>query len=134
MTASRAADPRRFDDLFRYFGPIAVRRFFGGEGLFAGEVMIGMVFDDRIFLKTDDDTRKAFVAEKCKPFSFRKAGETIVTGWFAVPERLYDEPEEFAGWARVALKVAEASLTARKKAVKRGSRPARSKRRASIPS
>jgi TfoX/Sxy family transcriptional regulator of competence genes len=36
-----------------------------------------------------------------------------------VPERLYDDPEEFAQWARAALKVAASSPTARKKAKKK---------------
>ena len=113
----------RFDDLFAEFGPIRLRRFFGGEGIVADDVMIGMVFDDIIYFKTDDETRKAFVAEKTKPFSFlkRSTGETIVTTWFALPDRLYDDPEELAQWARAALDVArraEAGKT-RKKAVKK---------------
>jgi DNA transformation protein len=115
------ADPHRFDDLFREFGPVALRRFFGGEGVFAGETMIGMVFDDVIYLKTDAETRKPFLAERCKPFTFEKGGETIGTGWFAAPERLYDDPEEFAQWARAALKVAASSPTARKKAARKRS-------------
>ncbi|HEX3808942.1 MAG TPA: TfoX/Sxy family protein [Rhizomicrobium sp.] len=107
----------RFDDLFSAFGPIRVRRFFGGEGIYAGDVMIGMVFSDVIYFKTDEETRKAFLAETCKPFSFLKrgTGETVVTTWFALPDRLYDEPDELAVWARVALKVAQAAPKAKKK-------------------
>jgi DNA transformation protein and related proteins len=108
-------DPHRFDDLFCEFGPVTLRRFFGGEGIYAGETMIGMVFSDTIYFKTDDETRKAFLAEKTKPFTFRKGGETIVTGWYALPDRLYDDPEELARWARAALGVAAASPAVRKK-------------------
>ncbi|MBV8976195.1 MAG: TfoX/Sxy family protein [Alphaproteobacteria bacterium] len=112
-----ASDPRRFDDLFAEFGPIRLKRFFGGEGIYAGETMIGMVFDDRIYFKTDEKTRKPFLAERCAPFSFlkRSTGETIVTGWYALPDRLYDDPEELARWARAALKVATATPTKRRK-------------------
>ena len=106
----------RFDDLFVEFGPIKLKRFFGGEGIYAGDVMIGMVFDDVIYFKTDEETRKAFAAEKTKPFSFMKGGERVVTTWFALPDRLYDDPEELAVWARAALKAAAASPSARKKA------------------
>jgi DNA transformation protein len=76
-----------------------------------------MVFDDRIYLKTDETTRKAYHAERANPFSFKKrsTGETIVTSWYAVPDRLYDEPEEFATWARAAFDVAVALPTAEKK-------------------
>jgi DNA transformation protein len=114
------SDPRRFDDLFREFGPIKLRRFFGGDGICSGETMIGMVFDDVVYFKTDETTRKAFKSEKSKPFTFGKpsTGETIVTGWYSLPDRLYDDPDELAQWARAALEVAEAAPTARKKARK----------------
>lgn len=122
-------DPHRFDDLFAPFGPIVLRRFFGGEGIWLDDVMIGMVFDEKIYFKTDATTRKAFVAERTKPFTFEKrsTGETVVTGWFALPDRLYDDPEELAAWARAAFAVASASpTTVRKRA--RALRSPRSKR------
>jgi DNA transformation protein len=110
-------DPRRFDDLFEPFGPIRLRRFFGGEGIYADEMMIGMVFSDTIYFKTDEESRKPFLAAKCKPFSFlkRSTNETVVTTWFSLPDRLYDEPDELAAWARAALAVAKAAPAAKKK-------------------
>ena len=120
------ADPHRFDDLFQVFGPISLRRFFGGEAIYAGDVVIGMVFDDTVYFKTDDKTRKAFVAERTKPFSFlkRSTGETIVTTWYAVPDRLYDDPDELAEWAKAAHSVASA-----KGGAKRMRKPAARKKR-----
>jgi DNA transformation protein and related proteins len=112
-------DPHRFDDLFSAFGPITLRRFFGGEGICAGEIMFGMIFGERLYFKTDAHTRDAFLAEACEPFTFEKAGETVVTGWYALPDRLYDDPEELARWAQQALAVAAASETAAKKQRKR---------------
>jgi len=107
------SDPHRFDDLFQAFGPITLKRFFGGEGICSGDVMIGMVFSDTIYFKTDENTRKVFLSERSKPFTFKKrtTGETVVTGWYALPERLYDEPDELAEWARAAFAVALASPT-----------------------
>jgi DNA transformation protein len=110
-------DPRRFDDLFVEFGPIRLGRFFGGEGIWSDDMMLGMIFGDIIYFKTDDETRKAFKAAKCKPFTFvkHKSGETVTTSWFALPDRLYDDPDELAQWAHAALKVAAASPTVQKK-------------------
>lgn len=114
---SAAKDPHRFDDLFSEFGPIALRRFFGGEGIYAGSVMIGMVFGDTVYFKTDDKTIKAFRKEGSLPFTFKKHGtEIIETTWFSLPDRLYDDPEELAHWARDALTVASASPQAVRKA------------------
>lgn len=113
------ADPHRFDDLFCEFGTISLRRFFGGEGIYAGSVMIGMVFGDTIYFKTDDKTIKSFRREGSLPFTFKNRGtEVIETTWFSLPERLYDDPEELAHWARDALKIAGASPQAVKKARK----------------
>lgn len=109
------ADPHRFDDLFREFGPIALKRFFGGEGIYSGDVMIGMIFSDVVYFKTDEETRKLFLAERTKPFTFKKGGETVVTGWYALPDRLYDDPDELAEWARAAYGVAAAAPTATRK-------------------
>ncbi|HTW35904.1 MAG TPA: TfoX/Sxy family protein [Rhizomicrobium sp.] len=111
------SDPRRFDDLFREFGPVVLKRFFGGEGIYSGDIMIGMIFSDTIYFKTDEETRKAFLAERAKPFTFKKrsTGETVVTGWFALPDRLYDDPDELAAWARAAYGVASASPTTTRK-------------------
>lgn len=123
-------DPNRFDDLFAEFGLVRLRRFFGGEGIYAGDTMIGSIFRDVIYFKTDGDTRKAFDAETCKPFTFYKGKELITTTWLAIPERLYDDPQELAQWARAALAVAQASPTAKKKARKAAAaRPAKRTRR-----
>ena len=117
-------NPHRFDDLFAEFGPITLRRFFGGEGIYAGAVMIGSIFRDVIYFKTDAESRKAFDSEKCRPFTFMKGRELVTTTWLAIPDRLYDDPEELAHWARAALAVAQASSTAKKRA-RKASRPAR---------
>ena len=110
------ADLDRFDDLFAPFGKILVRRMFGGEGLFHDGVMFGLVYEERIFLKTSEDTRKSFVAEGLKPFTYpMKKGEGILTSYYALPDRLYDDPEELANWARTAFGVALNSPTAQKK-------------------
>jgi DNA transformation protein and related proteins len=122
-----AGDPHRFDDLFQEFGPVRLRRFFGGEGIYAGDVMIGAIFRDVIYFKTDDQTRPAFDAEGCKAFTFMKGGEEVVTSWRAIPDRLYDEPDELAVWARAALGMMT-RMAAAKPAKKKAARPAKARR------
>ena len=128
------ADPHRFDDLFSEFGPIKLRRFFGGEGIVADDVMIGMVFDDIIYFHTNAQTRAAFLAEGCKPFTLlkRSKNEMIATHWYALPDRLYDDPEELAAWARVALDAMRNSETEKKKRAKKAAatkKPAKKKKK-----
>jgi len=109
------AQPYR-PDLFQYFGTVYARRMFGGAGLFSGDVMVGIVIDEFIYLKTDENTRKDFIAEGAGPFVYHKrTGEGVSMSYYELPERLYDEPEEFAEWVRRAYAVAENSPTVRRK-------------------
>ena len=115
-------DPNRFDDLFHDFGRIAVRRMFGGEGIFVGDLMIGLVMDDQIYLKAGDSNRADFEAEGAKPFTYTRGNERNATSlsYYTAPERLLDDPEEFCRWAR---KAHDAALAVRAaKAPKRRTR------------
>jgi DNA transformation protein and related proteins len=115
-------DSHRFDDLFHDFGRIGLRRMFGGEGIFVGDLMIGLVMDDQIYLKAGDRSRPDFEAEGAKPFTYTrgKEGNATSLSYYAVPERLLDDPEEFCRWTR---KAHEAALAAR--AAKAPKRPRR---------
>jgi DNA transformation protein and related proteins len=109
-------------DLFRDFGPVDVRRMFGGVGVFVDGQMIALVTsDDVIYLKADGETVPAFEKEGLAPFSYAtKNGEHTLTSYWRMPDRLYDDPEELARWARDAHAVA-----LRKAAAKPRPRPAK---------
>ncbi len=47
-------DPDFIRDLFTLFGPVTVKRIFGGAGLWSDGLMFGLVFDGAIFLKVDE--------------------------------------------------------------------------------
>jgi DNA transformation protein len=91
--------------------------------------MVGIVVDDRLYLKTNEEMRKAFVEEGSAPFVYRarKTGDEIAMSYYEVPERLYDEPEEFADWVRRAYAVAEKTPAVRRKRQVLKARPKRKK-------
>ena len=111
---SSAEDLDYLTELFSAFGPVKVRRMFGGAGLFVDGLMIGLVDDGTIYLKADEQTVPAFAREDLKPFSYKtKTGTHTLTSYWRMPERLYDDPDELARWATQALEVAR--RTAQKK-------------------
>jgi DNA transformation protein and related proteins len=119
-------DLHRFDDLFAEFGRIELRRMFGGAGIYAGGKIFAIEIADRLYFKTDDATRPAFVAEGCKPFSYRAQGKLRESNtYYAIPDRLYDEPDEIALWARKAL---NAVPTPKKKTAMRKKTKAKTKK------
>ena len=123
------ADPDRFDDLFAPFGRIVVRRMFGGEGLFRDGLMFAIVHEERLYFKTSEESRQAFIAEGAGPLFYKfKTAEGVLTSYYELPDRLYDDPDELAEWARAAFAVALQSPTAKKKQAK-AARPPKKRRR-----
>jgi DNA transformation protein len=100
-------DHEHIAELFAAFGPVTVRRMFGGAGLFAKGVMIAILDEGVIYLKADAQTIPAFEREGLKPFTYStKDGARSLTSYWRMPEWLYDEPDELARWAAEALQAA----------------------------
>ena len=124
-------DAEAIIELFQEFGPVSVRRMFGGAGIFVDGRMIGLVSRDVIYLKADAETIPAFEQERLAPFSYAtKDGERKLTSYWRMPDRLYDDTEELARWARTAHEVALRKAATPKKQPKknaggRGVRPVR---------
>jgi DNA transformation protein len=94
-------------ELFAAFGRVSVRRLFGGFGIYADGVMFALSARGVIHLKADDQTAAAFREEGAVPFSYAtKSGTHTIMSYWRLPDRLYDDPDELAAWARTALAVA----------------------------
>ena len=88
-------------------GHITMRRMFGKTGVFCGGFMLGMVRDNTLYFRVDDHNRAAFKeAAAFAPLNYEKKGELIDLAFWRAPERLFDEPDEFLAWARLALAAA----------------------------
>ena len=88
-------------------GRVTMRRMFGKTGVFCDGFMLGMVRDNTLYFRVDDDNRAAFKeAESFPPLNYEKKGGTIDLSFWRAPERLFDEPDELVEWARIALEAA----------------------------
>ena len=91
------------------FGPVAVRRMFGGAGLFRGRLMFGLVADDALYFKVGEASRAAYLAAGAKPFTYvRRGAPASLTSYYEVPAGVLDDRELLAEWARGAWAAARA--------------------------
>lgn len=119
-------DAGHVQDLFAGFGLVHVRRMFSGAGVYADGVMFALIVDGVIYLKADDVTVPAFAREGSQPFSYMARNDRRATmSYWRLPERLYDDPEELARWARDALTVARRSRERPRRPAKRNRKNAR---------
>ena len=89
-------------EVFERFGRVAVRRMFGGHGLFHEGSMFGLVAGGRLYLKTDDENRALFVDKGLGPFEYTRRNELTATSYYEAPAEIYEDREEAARWARSA--------------------------------
>ena len=88
-------------------GRVTMRRMFGKTGVFCDGVMFGMVTENTLYFRVDDQNRATFKeAQSSPPLNYAKKGRTIDLSFWRVPERLFDEPDELIAWARAALAAA----------------------------
>ncbi|WP_436641918.1 TfoX/Sxy family protein [Microbaculum sp. FT89] len=106
-------------ELFAAFGPVRLRRMFGGAGIFHDDVMIGLIADGTIFLRTDAALAADLAGEGSTPFVYSSQTRTVEMPYWRLPERLLDEPEEIAVWAQRAYQAAAQARNPRKKRSKK---------------
>ena len=94
------------------FGPVTVRRMFGGAGIFQDGLMFALIADETLYLKADSVSQSEFEALKLLPFTYAAKGEKkIVMAYWRAPEACLDDRDEMTIWARKAF---AAALRARK--------------------
>lgn len=89
-------------ELMALLGAVTARRMFGGHGIYYDGVMIGLVADATLFLKTDEQTRPQFAAAGCRPFVTESRGRPIETSYWSAPEDAMDAAAAMTPWARLA--------------------------------
>ncbi len=89
------------------FGPVAIRPMFGAAGVMRDGLMFALIDDEVLYLKADDATKAAFVAESLPQFTYvANGGKKMEMNYYRVPERCLDDADEMANWCRVAFGVA----------------------------
>jgi len=115
-------------DLFSDFGPVVLRRMFSGYGIVADGVNFAMALRAGVIFRVDDLTIPRYEAEGAKPFQYETRNKTVVVKSYRhLPERLYDDPEELAVWAREAVGAAKRAAAkksgVKKRATKQAAKP-----------
>ena len=87
---------------------------FGGACIYAGGTMFALVADGVIYLKAGEKNQQDFEAEGLAPFTYTAAnGKRAVMSYRRMPDRLYDDPDELAVWAKRALQAARDAAKSR---------------------
>jgi DNA transformation protein and related proteins len=101
-------DAEAIRDIFRGLGPIHIRRMFGGQGVYQGELMFALEANSELYLKVDDESVETFRDLGSRPFAYTtKDGRTTVMSYWLMPESALDDPDEATQLGRMAVQAAQ---------------------------
>ncbi|MBZ6074943.1 TfoX/Sxy family protein [Microvirga puerhi] len=100
-------DAEAISDVFRALGPIRIRRMFGGQGIYRGEVMFALEAGGELYLKTDVETVPVFQELNSRPFTYEsRDGRTTVMSYWLMPESAMEDEDEAQRLGSLALEAA----------------------------
>jgi DNA transformation protein len=112
-------------------GQLSLRRMFSGQGLFLDGRMIGILFDDVLYLKVDTRNRPDFEAAGSEPFVYERMGREVALSFWRLPDEIIEDGDALRAWAlkskAASIATGQAKSPKRKAPAKR--KPARRKRR-----
>lgn len=87
-------------DAFSAFGPVQLRRMFGGHGVFRDGLMFALEADGTLFLKADEADAQAFRDAGCTQFAYHKGDRDVAMSYWSAPLAALEDPDIMAEWAR----------------------------------
>lgn len=96
-------DRERIEELFAPLGPVAVKRMFGGFGVYADGLIFALCIDGEIYLKADEATRPRFAAAGSQPFIYQGKNKPITVSYWRLPGEAFEDEEALRHWAGLAL-------------------------------
>ncbi|WP_077003005.1 TfoX/Sxy family protein [Variovorax sp. KK3] len=93
-------------EVFDRMGRIEARRMFGGHGLYHDGRMFGLVANDTLYLKADDQTLDGFQRRGLPAFGYERDGKRMEMSYRQAPEEIFEDREEALRWGRMAWEAA----------------------------
>jgi len=88
------------------FGPVSIRRMFGGAGIFRDGLMFALVADDTLYFKVDATNQADFADRGMEPFTYLRKSKPASLRYYEVPADILEDPQDLLPWAEKAFAVA----------------------------
>jgi DNA transformation protein len=93
-------------DMAQSIGPVRLKRMFGGQGLFLNNLMIALIMDDVLYLKTDKSKLNDFKQQGLLPFTYVRKGKICTLSFHQAPEETMEDSDALQYWLNEAYCVA----------------------------
>jgi DNA transformation protein len=102
-------------DLMQSIGPVNAKAMFGGYGIFLEGLMFGLIAENVLYLKADEETENEFKARGLDNFTYNKKGKEFKMSYYQAPAEAMENREEMNLWAAKAYSAALRAATEKSK-------------------
>lgn len=95
-------------------GDVTSKRMFGGVGFYFDQLFFGVIDDDTVYFKVDDQTRQRYERAGAKGFDPYGDGRPSI-GYYTVPVNVLEDRDELRVWALDSIEVARRAASKKKK-------------------
>lgn len=101
-------DADSIHELFQAVGPVTIKWMFGGKGIYADGSIIAIELRGELMLKGDAAAACLYEAAGSAQWTYthNKTNKPVSMPYWTIPESAFDDPDEAAKWAHVALDAA----------------------------
>jgi DNA transformation protein len=89
---------RKLETELAPLGAFRARPMFGGHGLYLDDLMFGLIYDARLYLKADEESRPAFEREGSEPFVYDSSKGCITMSYWLCPPAALKDPAKLRAW------------------------------------
>lgn len=104
--AGKHLDGRTLDRLSA-LGEVTSRSLFGGSGIYWRDVIFGIFFGGKLYLKVDDRSKGDYLARGMGPF--RPSERQTLRSYYEVPPDVLEDGEALLSWAGEAIRAGQAT-------------------------
>ena len=88
---------------------VSSRRMFGGVGLYCEELFFGLIDNDTLYLRVNDDNRADYTARGMSAFRPYADRPELSMSYYEAPADVLEDPAQLVSWARRSVAVAMAA-------------------------
>lgn len=94
-------------------GEVLIKRMFGGCGLYFDGKMFGLIDDDTVYLRVNDETRPTYVARGMSPFQpVRSKPKMVSYNYYQLPEEVLEDSDTLRTWGQAAIQASRSKTAA----------------------
>jgi DNA transformation protein len=93
-------------ELFEPMGAVEAKAMFGGFGIYRKGLMFGLVANDCLYLKADDENRPDYESRALPPFTYERKGKKLSMSYYQAPPEAVESGEELCQWGEKAYQAA----------------------------